>query len=139
MIQFTVREWMNDLVVFVEPEDTVARALEVMRRRYIHSLIVRKTADTPEYGIITSTDICDQIIAQERNPNEILVRDIMSSPLISVEDRVSLKECAALMREHNIHHLPVVDGNKEVIGMISATDFLVAAEAMARAPGEKIV
>jgi CBS domain-containing protein len=139
MIQFTVREWMNDLVVFVEPDDTVARALEIMRRRYIHSLIVRKSSDNPDYGIITSTDICDKIIAQEQNPNTIKVRDVMHSPLITVVDKTKLKDCACLMREHSIHHLPVVDGNGEVIGMISATDFLVAAEAMGRGPGERIV
>jgi CBS domain-containing protein len=139
MIHFTVREWMNDLVVFVEPDDTVARALEVMRRRYIHSLIVRRTNDSPEYGIITSTDICDKIIAQEKNPNDIKVRDVMNSPLIAVESTITLKECAQIMKENKIHHLPVIDGSKEVIGMISASDFLVAAEAMGRAPGDRII
>jgi CBS-domain-containing membrane protein len=42
------------------------------------------------------------------------------------------------MVEHEIHHLPVVDDSGNVIGMISATDFLVAAEAMGRAPGERL-
>ncbi len=139
MIQFTVREWMNDLVVFCSPDDTVARALELMRRRYIHSLIVSKGEGNPEYGIVTSTDISDKIVAQERNPAEVRVRDIMTSPLITVKDRITLKECASLMNKNRIHHLPVVDENGEICGMISATDFLVAAEAMGRRPGDKIV
>jgi len=123
---------------FVEPDDTVARALEIMRRRYIHSLIVRKASDSPEYGIITSTDICDKIIAQEKNPNGIKVREIMHSPLITVKGKMTLKDCACLMVEHTIHHLPVVGDDGEVIGMISATDFLVAAEAMGRGPDERL-
>lgn len=138
MIRFTVREWMNNLVVFVDPEVTVSEALALMRRRYISSLITKKTPENPEYGILTSTDISDRIVAQERNPSETKVRDIMSSPLISVHQNVTLKECAQIMSKHNIHHLPVVDDDKNVIGMISATDFLVAAEAMGRAPGERI-
>ncbi|MEN4100246.1 MAG: CBS domain-containing protein [Anaerolineaceae bacterium] len=138
MIGFTVREWMNDLVVFVDPDATVTEALTLMRRRYINSLIVRKSETNPAYGILTSTDISDKIIAKEQNPSLVKVRDLMSSPIISVHQNVVLKDCARLMVEHEIHHLPVVDDSGNVIGMISATDFLVAAEAMGRAPGERL-
>ena len=138
MLQFTVRDWMNDLVVFVDPDATVSDALALMRRRYINSLIVKKTDTSPEYGILTSTDISDKIIAQEQNPSQVKVRDLMSSPIISVNHQVILRDCAKLMNEHDIHHLPVVDDNGNIVGMISSTDFLVAAEAMGRAPGERI-
>ncbi len=138
MIRFTVREWMNDLVVFVDPEATVSEALALMRRRYINSLITKKTPENPEYGILTSTDISDKIVAHERNPSDTRVREIMTSPLITIHQGMTLKECAQIMSDHNIHHLPVVDDQNLVIGMISATDFLVAAEAMGRAPGERI-
>jgi signal-transduction protein with cAMP-binding, CBS, and nucleotidyltransferase domain len=135
----TVRDWMNDLVVYVEPEATVTEALSMMRRRYIHSLIVSKTDSSPEYGIITSTDICDKIVAQDRNPSQTKVLEVMNSPLIVVQESVGLTECALIMREKKIHHLPVVNSNGVVVGMISDTDFLVVAEAMGRAPGEWIV
>ncbi len=137
-MQFTVRDWMIDLVVFVDSEGTVAEALALMRRRYIHSLIVNKTEANPEYGIITSTDICDKIVAQECNPAKTKVKDVMNSPLITVTTTMSLKECSIIMKEHHIHHLPVVDEHNIPIGMISASDFLVAAEAMSREPGDRI-
>jgi CBS domain-containing protein len=123
---------MIDLLVFVDPDSSVSDALALMRRRYIHSLVVNKSHNNPEYGILTSTDICDKIIATERNPAETRVRDIMNSPLITVNKDASLKECSLLMKQHHIHHLPVVDEKGELVGMISATDFLVAAEAMGR-------
>lgn len=135
-MQFTVRDWMMDLVVFVDPEATVAEALAMMRRRYIQSLIVKKTPENPEYGIITSRDISDKIVAQDRNPRELKVKDIMSSPIITVTENMSLKECALIMKEHRIHHLPVVNKEGEITGMIAAADFLVAAEAMSKEPGE---
>lgn len=139
-MQFKVRDWMMDLVVFVDPDTPVSDALALMRRRYIHSLIVNKSADSPEFGIVTSTDISDKIVAQERNPSNIKVREIMNSPLIVVTEHMSLKECAEIMKKHRIHHLPVAkDEDGTLVGMISATDFLVAAEAMGRAPGERII
>lgn len=135
-MQYTVREWMMDLVVFIEPEMTVSDALALMRRRYIQSLIVKKTETSPDYGILTSTDISDKIVAQGRNPVETKVKDIMSSPLLTVDEGMSLRNCAITMKEHRIHHLPVVDGEGTIVGMISSTDFMVAAEAMGRAPRE---
>lgn len=131
-MQFTVRDWMVDLVVIVEPETSVSDALALMRRRYIHSLIVNKSPANPDYGILTSTDISDKIIAQERNPSHTKVSEIMTTPFITVNQHFTLKEVAGLMKEKNIHHLPVVNDTGELIGMISATDFLVAAEAMGR-------
>lgn len=137
-MEFKVRDWMMDLVVFVEPDTTVSEALAIMRRRYIQSLIVKKTTKTP-YGIVTSRDISDKIVAQEQNPRTTKVKDIMTAPVISVPLEMSLKECAGLMKEHRIHHLPVQDENGEIVGMIAAADFLVAAEAMGAAPGERLV
>ena len=60
----------------------------------------------------------------------------MTAPLITVNAELDLKACAVLMKERRIHHLPVVDKTGKVIAMISATDFMVAAEAMG-APGER--
>lgn len=131
-----VRDWMMDLVVDIDPEATVSEALAMMRRRYIHSLITKKTKKYPEMGIITSTDICDKIVAAGRNPASTKVYEIMTAPLITVNTEMDLKACATLMKERRIHHLPVVDKSGKVIAMISATDFMVAAEALG-ATGER--
>lgn len=135
-MQFTVRDWMMDLVVYVDPDTPVTDALATMRRRYINSVIVHKTATNPDFGILTSTDICDKIVAQDRDPSSTLVSEIMTSPLITVPTGISMAECARIMKENRIHHLPVVDEGGNLVGMISATDFLVVAEAMGRS-GER--
>ena len=137
-MQFTVKDWMIDLVVYVDPDATVSEALALMRRRYIHSLIVSRKADYPEYGILTSTDVCDKIVAQGHNPTETKVRDIATAPFISVKPAMTLQECAAVMQKHRFHHLPVTDADGALLGMISAADFLVAAEAMGSAPGQRL-
>jgi len=135
-MQFTVRDWMMDLVVFVDPDTPVTDALETMRRRYINSVIVNKTKGNPEYGILTTTDICDKIVAQDRDPAGVKVSEVMTSPLFMVDANMSVLECAKIMKKNRIHHLPVIDQAGALIGMISATDFLVVAEAMGRS-GER--
>jgi signal-transduction protein with cAMP-binding, CBS, and nucleotidyltransferase domain len=126
----TVKDWMKDLVVFVNPEATVNEGLALMRHRYMNALIVEKTETNPEYGIVTSIDICDKVVAQQQNPAELKIRDIMASPVRTVPVTMSLPECAGLMKSLRIHHLPVVDEEGKIVGMISATDFLTIAEAM---------
>jgi CBS domain-containing protein len=126
----TVKDWMIDLVVFVDPDQSVYEILSIMRRLYINSVLVRKSDKNPEYGIITSRDISDKIVAENRNPQELTVKDIMTSPVVSVRQDLLIKECAMIMREKHIHHLPVIDDNGLIIGMVSASDFLLIAEAM---------
>ena len=54
----------------------------------------------------------------------------MASPVITVQAYMMITECAAKMKEHRIHHLPVADEKGEIIGMIAAMDLLMVAEAM---------
>ena len=131
-MEFTVRDWMMDLVVYVDADTDVTDALATMRRRYINSVIINKSKTNPEFGILTSTDICDKIVAQDRDPGQVKVSEVMTSPLITVSANMTMAECARLMKKHNIHHLPVADEKGNLVGMISATDFLVVAEAMGR-------
>ena len=135
----TVRDWMKDLIVFVDPETTVTDALTLMRHRYVNSLIVRKTASNTEYGIVTAFDVCDKIVAREANPSKVTVVEIMNSPLKTVSEDMSLKECAEKMKENRFHHLPVVDKDGKLVGMINAEDFLVVAEVMGRGNGERVL
>jgi signal-transduction protein with cAMP-binding, CBS, and nucleotidyltransferase domain len=136
-MQDLVRDWMVDLVVYIDQESTVLEALSKMRRRYVNSLIVKINGDHPQYGIVTSTDICDKIVAQGQHPAKTKISDIMTTPLIGIEPDQTIYECAKLMSAHHIHHLPVIDEDGYIIGMISATDFLVVAEALGHGTGDR--
>jgi len=124
----TVRDWMSSPVVVVDPDSSVKYALTLMRRRKIHSLVVSISERNPKYGIVTSTDIRDKIVAQGRNPAEMTVREIMSGPLITGNPDWTLMECSRVMQENHIHHLPIADESGALIGLISATDIFVAVE-----------
>lgn len=112
----------------IDPDSSVSYALTLMRRRNIHSLIVDVAEDNPAYGIVTSTDIRDKIIAMDRNPAETRIREIMTAPVITGEPDWSLKECSVKMQKLGIHHMPITDKDGVLIGLISATDIFKAAE-----------
>ena len=138
-MQDLVKDWMVDLVMYIDPDSTVLEALSKMRRRYVNSLIVKIIDDDTEYGIVTSTDICDKIVAQDQNPAKTKIRDIMATPLITITPEQTIFECAKLMSKKHIHHLPVMDQDGAIVGMISATDFLVVAEALGHGDGDRLL
>lgn len=123
-----VREWMSSPVIFIDADSTVAHALTLMRRRNIHSLMVALSGN--DLGIVTSTDIRDKIAGAERDPKNTLVREIMTTPVITAHPETTLKDCSLKMKEKGVHHLPVADGRGMIVGMISANDIFAAIEEM---------
>jgi CBS domain-containing protein len=125
----TVRDWMSSPVVVILPEMSVRQALTMMRRHSIHSLIVDLTRKGEvAYGIITTTDIRDKIVASDREPSDVTVEEIMTAPVVCAFPDWDLKKAALKMQDLGIHHLPVQDERGTLIGMISATDIFIAVE-----------
>ncbi len=123
-----VRDWMSSPVVVVDPDSSVSHAMTLMRRRNIHSVVVDISDKNPSYGIVTTTDIRDKIVAVNRNPAEVTVREIMSGPIITGRAEWTLMECSQLMQKHKFHHLPIADEHGSLIGLISATDIFMSVE-----------
>ncbi len=128
MKQF-VRDWMSSPVVVVPPEIFVDQALTLMRRRGTYSLILDFSADDGKsYGMITTTDIRDEIAALGLNPAEVRVSDIMTAPIQCAKTSWTVREAAQVMQDLSIHHLPVEDGRSSLVGVISVTDVFTAVE-----------
>ncbi len=123
-----VRDWMSSPVVVVDPDSSVSYAMTLMRRRNIHSVVVDVSEKNPAYGIVTTTDVRDKIVAINRNPAETTVREIMSGPVVTGRAEWTLMECSQLMQKHKFHHLPIADENGTLIGLISATDIFMSVE-----------
>ena len=132
-----VRDWMSKPVIVVDQDSSVSYALTLMRRRRIHSLVVVISEEELEYGIVTTTDIRDKIVAQDRNPAETRVKEIMTAPVAIADPDWSLKECSIQMQKRGIHHMPVADEAGALIGIISATDIFIAAEEIGWGQGDR--
>lgn len=123
-----VRDWMSSPVVVVDPDSSVSYAVTLMRRRNIHSVVVDISEKNPSYGIVTTTDVRDKIVAVNRNPAETTVRDVMSGSIVTGRAEWTLMECSQLMQKYKFHHLPIADENGTLIGLISATDIFMSVE-----------
>ena len=124
----TVRKLLEDKkqagYVSVASTDTVLQAIKVMIEAHIGSVFV--TEGGRIVGIYTERDYLRKGELEGRLAKDTLIKDVMTPRMITVTKDTSVEECSALMKQHHIRHLPVVE-NGQLIGLVSMRDVLVAA------------
>jgi CBS domain-containing protein len=109
-------------VLAIEGSATVYEAIERMVGANVGSLLV--TEDGRLRGIVTERDYLRRVALEGRTEKGTLVREIMSGPLVYVSPDTSIEECMAVMTERRIRHLPVLDDEQEVVGLVSIGDLV---------------
>ena len=115
----TVKDFMASNVITIDVKDTVLYAAKLMNQQDVGDLVVMD-GDAAK-GIVTERDLVRRVIAQKK-PLETKVSEIMSSPLITIEEEASLKDAARKMVKYKIRRLPVTKKNV-VVGIIATSDF----------------
>lgn len=103
------------------PETSVLDAVKLMAEKNIGALLVMEGVKI--VGIITERDYARNIVLMGRSSKDTPVREIMTSPVLYVRPDQTNEECMALMTDHRVRHLPVVDNGK-LIGLISIGDLV---------------
>ena len=118
----TVRQLLahkGSRVETIRPERTVFEALEKMAQANIGALVV--TEEDEIVGILSERDYARKVILQGRASRDTPVREIMSSPVITIDPSASVEDCMEIMTERKLRHLPVVDEGL-MVGIVSIGD-----------------
>jgi CBS domain-containing protein len=116
-----VRDVMAKGVKVVRPDTTVKEVVATMNKFNIGSVVVVQ-ADRP-VGIITERDILQRLVEPGLAPETLTARHVMTSPVVTIGESVSLDEAAKLMAKKKVKKLPVMSGDK-LIGIITLTDIV---------------
>jgi CBS domain-containing protein len=111
---------MTGTVETVKPEESLKTALKRIVARNIGSIVVVKK-DEP-VGILTERDMSRCVVTGTSSLRR-QVKNVMSSPLITISPTESVHDAIALMLKHGIRRLPVVK-QQRLVGIISERDIL---------------
>jgi CBS domain-containing protein len=121
----TVRQILNfkgNDVYTTRPNDMVLNAIQDMARHDIGALVVVDDDGKP-VGMFTERQYARNVILKGRSSPTTPVRDAMRSKFVYVNPERTVQECMALMTEHKVRHLPVIE-DERLIGIVSIGDLV---------------
>jgi CBS domain-containing protein len=122
----TVRHLLDrkDRAVFsVGPETPVLEAIRAMAEHHVGALLVMKGEVLA--GIVSERDYARKVILLGRSSSDTPVRDIMTTPVLTVSPETSVEQCMQLVTDKRVRHLPVLEAGR-VVGMVSIGDLVKA-------------
>ena len=117
----TVGQLMNRALSLIGEEEGIQVAAQQMHDKRIGSLLVKR--DEEFVGIVTETDVVQAVAEQASELSRLTVKSLMSSPIITVDRKMSPHYARDLMADRKIRHLGVTE-NGQIIGIISVRDLL---------------
>ncbi|MGH7183532.1 MAG: CBS domain-containing protein [Nitrospiraceae bacterium] len=108
--------------VTVERDTNAQMAARIMRDRGIGSLFVTNGKEI--IGILTDTDMVRRVVATGADTQKTTVEQIMSAPILTIDENKTLLDANDLMAQTHIRHLGVTQDGK-LAGMISVRDLVL--------------
>jgi CBS domain-containing protein len=123
----TVSDLMRKKLVTIEDSSSVQESAKKMKDKNVSSLVIVDEKGKPK-GLITERDLVRRVCIHDVSTSKITNKEIISSPLITIESLSSPSEAVDIMLQNNVRHLLVVDNesSEEVnkpIGIITPLDF----------------
>ena len=118
-----VADIMSSPVTTIDGEVSVRDSSQTMIDKQIGSIIVTEH-DQPR-GIVTERDLVERVVAPCRDPNQTKIKEIMSTPLITISKEMGILDAMRKMRKKDISRLVVMDDGT-LIGLISEKDVVRA-------------
>ena len=108
----------KEAIPYMTAGDTVSQAIKSMAS--CRSGVVLITGEKGILqGIVSERDIVMRITAEGRNPDETTLREIMTTDIVDIPHDAAIDDAIRLMRKHRIRHLPVLEEDGSVTGLIS--------------------
>jgi CBS domain-containing protein len=116
----SVRELMSSNPRSVSADGKVFDAAQIMRDEDVG--LVPVVEGDRLIGTITDRDITVRVVAEQKDPQSIQIREIASTDLVTVDPQQDLDEALRLMAQHQVRRLPVVEEDGRLVGVVAQKD-----------------
>jgi len=104
----------------IEQTASVFDALETLAKENLGALLVTNKAAA--VGIFSERDYARRIVLEGRDPQKTTVREVMTQPLIDIDQESSVEQALEVMRDRQIRHLAIISEKQEPVGLLSLLD-----------------
>lgn len=115
-----IQDLLSESLETLPPEASIVEAAQKMDQCDIGALAISE--DGKVAGLITDRDITVNVIAKGLDPLQLLVKDVMSSPVVYVSADADLEEAREKMLANNVGRIVVLDDERRLIGVASLRD-----------------
>ena len=125
MVTIFVGELMTQKLETIGTHSSAQEASKKMRDHKVSSLVVIDDSNNKPTGIVTERDLVRKVCVNDTSSN-MLIKNIMSFPLITIDSRVPVEAAADTMIKKKVRHLLVVENNdiNRPLGIVTPTDFV---------------
>ena len=116
----TVAKAMSQVVMAIELNVSAADCAKAMAKKGVSCAVITQSGSA--IGIVTERDLVSKVLAESIEAKKVLVRDIMSTPLITIGPDAYLTGAAELMSRYRVRRLVVVDQVRTLMGIITTGD-----------------
>ncbi|MBL8012943.1 MAG: CBS domain-containing protein [Candidatus Omnitrophica bacterium] len=109
----------DGMIFSVKPQDTIRHTLKLMAEMNVGAVLILEGGRI--IGIFSERDFARHSAKGQVRIEDALVKDMMTTSIVSVSSSQTTEECMSLMTSKRIRHLPVID-NEKLIGLISIGD-----------------
>lgn len=109
-------------LVTVTPGATVLEAVQIMHKEHIGAVAIVENDSLA--GIFSERDLMNRVVLERLDPEKTLVREVMTSPVETIRRELTADDALKLMLEKHIRHLPVIDREGKLTGMLSIRSLL---------------
>ena len=126
----TIGQLMTRDLSFVMEDASIQEVAGQMHTKRIGSLLVKRESDFS--GIVTETDVVQAVAEHPAEIGHLTVKELMSSPIITVDRNMSPQYARDLMADRKIRHLAVTGEGGKIVGIISVRDLLAYFKTVSR-------
>lgn len=112
---------MRPVTKTIGPNDTLLAAAQCMRDGRMGAILVMDQGS--HIGVVSEADLVRKAMANGCDAATVLVRSVMSAPVVTIDIGRSAHDASDLMAEHGIRHLVVMEEGR-IVGMVSVRDLL---------------
>jgi signal-transduction protein with cAMP-binding, CBS, and nucleotidyltransferase domain len=97
-----------------------------MRDQHVGALVVTGGASNRIAGIVTDRDIVLKAVTLGKSPRELLVADVMTPQVVTIDARADLADAMQMMSSHGVRRLAVTNAQQDIVGVVSLDDVIEA-------------